>query len=108
MECILHIAYNKSFHKWRIDAVTEPQKEQEKARIQEQFFKRLGVKVDYVKQGMGTTKDGNTSRRFFEDPSVTAEITGIDEELIHRFAIILQVINSGTEIDADKFGSYLV
>lgn len=48
----------------------------------------------------------DTSRRFFADPKITAEITGIDEELIARFSTMLQVINCGAEIDSRKFDSY--
>lgn len=55
---------------------------------------------------MGTTNDGNTSRRFFQDPSLTAQITGVDENLIHRFAVILETINCNSLIDAEKFGHY--
>ena len=66
----------------------------------------MGLKVDCVKQGMGTSNDGNTSRRFFNNPKLTAEITGVDENLIHRFSIILQTINCSYTIDAEKFDTY--
>lgn len=106
MECILHIAYNKSFKSWRTNANTLPLKEEEKKKIQDELFKRLGIKVDFVKQGMGSSNDGNTSRRFFDNVDIVAEITGVDERLIHRFSIILQTINSGASVDSEKFGKY--
>lgn len=59
-----------------------------------------------VKQGFGTSNDGNTFRRFFADPKITADITGIDEELISRFSTILQVINCREDIDPGKYDSY--
>ncbi|CAH0547032.1 unnamed protein product [Brassicogethes aeneus] len=37
----------------------------------------MGIKVDCVRQGHGSTNDGNTARGFFDDPSLSAEITGI-------------------------------
>lgn len=49
---------------------------------------------------------GNTSRRFFANRDLTSEITKIDKDLIHRFAIILGVINSTYDIDPIKFGTY--
>lgn len=55
---------------------------------------------------MGTTNDGNTSRRFFEDPAVTAGIVGVDEELIRRFGVILNAINSNVNINPTNFGTY--
>uniref|UniRef100_A0A2H1VFM7 SFRICE_040898 n=1 Tax=Spodoptera frugiperda TaxID=7108 RepID=A0A2H1VFM7_SPOFR len=87
MECILHISYNKSFQMWRVNKNTSH---------------LLGLKVDCVKQGSGPTNDGNMARRFFADARKTSEITGVDFDLIYRFSIILQVINSGVCIDAVK------
>lgn len=59
-----------------------------------------------MKQGHGTTNDGNTARRFFEDPEKSADITGLDAELIRRFAVILQAITSGEHVDTVKFKEY--
>lgn len=106
MECILHIAYNLSFKKWSTTPETRIQKEETKRKIQETFYNKLGLRIDIVKQGSGSSNNGNTSRRFFADPKITAEITGVDEELIRRFATILQTINCGEEINSEKFGSY--
>lgn len=62
--------------------------------------------VDFVKQGMGTTNDGNTARRFFAKSSITANITGLDERTIRNFAILLQPIASNQEIDVKKFDRF--
>lgn len=66
----------------------------------------MGLLIDVVKQGHGSTNDGNTARRFFASPNVTAEITGINEDLIRRFSIILVAISSGYQLDTDKFYEY--
>ncbi|XP_067212240.1 uncharacterized protein [Linepithema humile] len=81
-------------------------KDKTKKRIQSQFKERVGIQVDIVKQGTGTINNGNTSRRFFGNPTVTAEITQINEILIKRLAVILETINCNFAIDADKFGIY--
>jgi hypothetical protein len=67
---------------------------------QENMFNHweLGLMVDFVKQGFGTTNDGNTARRFFGDPEKTAKITGLDAGLVRRFAILLQVIASKEQV----------
>ncbi|KMQ83716.1 dna-mediated transposase, partial [Lasius niger] len=68
MECILHIAYRLEFQKW--SARTNEQKEQmEKAkeRIQKKFRTRIGLLIDYPKQGSGNSNDGNTAKRIFRD-----------------------------------------
>jgi len=59
-----------------------------------------------VKQGVGTSNDGNTARRFFENPSVIAEITGLDEIIIRKFSILLQAISSNEEINPEKFDDF--
>lgn len=106
MEFILHLGYNLPFRSWRVTNATRPIKELTKKQIQRQFKERLGIQVDVVKQGTGNTNSGNTSRRFFSDPSITAEITGIDKNLIQRLAVILEVICSSYPIDINKFGVY--
>lgn len=66
MECVLHIAYNMPFCKWSAtDAQHKILKQENKQRIQTEFKERMSLRVDAVKQGSGTSNDGNTSRRFF-------------------------------------------
>lgn len=59
-----------------------------------------------MKQGKGSTNDGNTARRFFQDPEKAAEITGIDESLVKRFGIILQAISCGHKLNTEVFRKY--
>jgi hypothetical protein len=84
----------------------EKKEERRKKNNTGELFKKNGIKVDLVRQGIGSSNDGNTSRRFFENAGVVAELTGIDRDLIHRFSMILQAINSSAIIDAEKFGEY--
>lgn len=59
--------------------------------------------VDVIKPGVGTTNDGNTARKFFANPALTAEITGLNQTIIQKFRGILQAIASGQAINAHKF-----
>lgn len=107
MECLLHISYRLDIKKWSVRGkqhqnVIDPKKKI----VQDRFKTELGLLINVVKQGYGTTNDGNTGRRFFEDPVKTADITGLDAELIHRFAVILQAITSGENVDTVKFKDY--
>jgi hypothetical protein len=87
MECILYIAYNLSFKKWSARTHSENDaKADAKSRIQNAFRKQTGLIIDVPKQGSGNSNDGNTARRFFADPEMTASITGIDVNLIKRFS----------------------
>lgn len=106
-ECLLHLSYNLDFKKW--SASTPEYKQLQNTRkqlIQERFQTKLGLHVDRVKQGVGTYNDGNTARKFFSDPKITSEITNIEEDVIRRFAVILQAIASGQQINPEKFGAF--
>lgn len=45
---------------------------------------------------------------FFEDSTTSASITGVNEDLIKRFHVILQTLSSGYEIDIIRFQDYAV
>lgn len=106
-ECCIHIAYQSCTQKWQARKTEDKEvKQKRKLVIQEGFKKELGLLVDMPKQGFGSTNDGNTARRFFENTTTSARITGVDEELIHRFHIILQTISSGEAINIAKFRMY--
>lgn len=105
MECILHIAYRLTIKTWAVKGDTKCILESKKRNIHA-FKNRMGLLIDVVKQGHGSTNDGNTARRFFANPNITAEITGVSENLIRRFAIILEAISSGYHIDVVKFHEY--
>ncbi|CAH0550888.1 unnamed protein product [Brassicogethes aeneus] len=66
----------------------------------------MGLLVDVPKAGFGNTNDGNTSRKFFNEPECSSRITGINLDLIRRFKVILEVISSGYSIDAEKYDAY--
>lgn len=62
--------------------------------------------MDFVKPGSGTTNDGNSARRFFKNPKLSAKVTGVDETLIDWFRVILTCLSSGRDIDPEKFDEY--
>lgn len=103
-ECILHIAYRLPVKSWQVRG--EEQKkivENNKQKIQADFKSKMGLLVDKPKPGYGSTNDGNTARRFFLNPDLSAEITGIEKELIVKFSTILRVLASGYHINFDNF-----
>lgn len=109
MECLLHIAYRLDIKSWqsRGDDAKKSVDERKK-KIQERFRKETGLLVDVVKQGSGTTNNGNSARRFFQDPEKTANITGIDVNLVQRIGVVLQCISSGEKVVIDKFNKYCI
>lgn len=107
MECVLHISYNLDFLKWSARSEEEKKlKKERKTYIQNKFRDELGLIIDKPCHASGNSNDGNTARRFFVNYSCSANITGIEEELIKRFYIILQTMSSGKSINSKKFGSY--
>lgn len=108
-ESLLHLAYKLPLQKGRIskkNATDSKVLEDTKKKIQDDFKLRLGLLVDIPKAGFGNTNDGNTSRRFFEDPDVASEITGINKKLIYRLKVILEAISSGMDINPKKYNEY--
>lgn len=66
----------------------------------------MGLLIDKPKPGFGSTNDGNTARRFFDNPDLSSKITGIDINIIKRFKVILSTISSGFPIDVNLFQQY--
>lgn len=107
-ECLLHIAYKQSIKKWRISGREMEQKvEENKKTIQEKFKSEMGLIVDMVKTGYGTSNDGNTARRFFSNVELSARITGLDKTIITSFSIILRTISCGLHINVPNFEKLL-
>ena len=106
-ECILHVAYRMDFKKWQARGKDRDLLKQRKKEIQERFRNGLGLLVERPKPGgSGTSNDWNTARRFFSNPELSSTITGVDKDLIKRFAVVLQVISSDRDIKADSFNQY--
>lgn len=104
-EYFIHLSYRLNIRKWQVR--TEEEKVEfavRKKYIQEQFREKLGLIVDKPRQGgSGTTNDGNTARKFFHNAELSAQITGLKQDLIERCGTILQALSSGYEINKDKF-----
>lgn len=106
-ESLLHLSYKLPVKKWQLRSDNEKDiVKQRKLQIQGDFRNKMGLIVDVPKPGFGNTNDGNTSRRFFIDPELSAAITGIDSNLIYRFKVILETISSGHKINVDIFLEY--
>lgn len=106
-ECILHLSYKMAIGKWQARGNENKQKVAEnKKKIQEAFRLEMGLLVDKPKPGYGSSNDGNTARRFFDDPETSSRITGVDKDIIWRFKVILATISCGHKIKVDVFKNY--
>lgn len=71
--------------------------------IKEKFKNQMGLVVDKPKPGYGNSNYGNTARRFFKNPELSGEITGLDVNLIKNFRILLRTLSSGYDINITAF-----
>lgn len=106
MECLLHISYNLDFKESCARGDNKILQQNRKKQIQDDLKLQLSITVDVVKQGYGTTNDGNTARRFFSNPAIVSNILGLNQPLIERFGNILHVMASGFAVDLEKFELY--
>ena len=108
MEYFLHIGYKRYCTKWQVRSEEDKKSvETRKSAIQNGFKLRLGLIIDTPKAGeSGTSNDGNTARRFFANYSESAEILGLDAELLQRAHIIMQVLSCGFGVNVDLFQHY--
>lgn len=106
-ESLIHLAYKLPLKKWQVRTPEEKRIVKEnKEKIQKEYKEKTGLIIDMPKHGFGNSNSGNTSRRFFSDPELAAEITGINIKLIERLRVILEAISSGHKINIQKFESY--
>lgn len=96
---LLNISYRLDIRQWQTRGTHAKESvKNRKAFITERFYAEMGwvgLVVDQPKQGGGNSNDGNTARKFFENPAKVAIITGLDEYLIKRFSNILSALASG-------------
>lgn len=106
MECLLNIAYRLDICEWQVRGNKNKEIVKKKKEDITKKFKEIGLLINKVKPGYGTSNDGNTARYFFAEYSKTASIIGLDENLIYRLGTILKAIASGYEINPNKFEEY--
>lgn len=107
-ECLLHIAYRLPLKVWQVREDTHKAIFEARVKgIKADFKSKMGLTVDQPKPGFGSTNDGNTARKFFSNPQLSAEITGVDEELIETFSKILIIIASGHKINIEPYEKLL-
>ena len=67
----------------------------------------MGLLIDHpLPGGSGTSNDGNTARKFFENWQITSEILNLNSNLIFKFSIILRTISGHYFLNYSKFSNY--
>jgi hypothetical protein len=85
-EYFLHVAYQLDIKKWQACGDDDGRKvKQHKELVHKKFRSEMALLVDQAKPGgCGSANDGNTAKRSLQDPSHSANITGLSEMLISR------------------------
>jgi len=108
-ECLLHLSYKIEIKKWQARQPEDKAKvANRKKYILDQLNAKLGLIVDKLKPGFGSSNDGNTSRIFFENSAIVSEILQVNYNLMYPFHVILQTVSSGYDINVEKFKEYCV
>lgn len=103
-ECLLHISYRLDIKKWQVRGDDDKASVKQRSdHIKQQFKSKMGLIVDKPKPGYGNSNDGNTARRFFLNAEMSAEVTGLDVNLIQKFCVILRTLSSGYDINLVEF-----
>lgn len=105
-ECILHIAYRLPIKKWQVREADKDIVHQTKRKIQENLRIHMSLLADIPTATSGNTNSGNTARRFFQQPRLASELTGVNEKLICRLSTILRALACGYQIDTNIFRQY--
>lgn len=83
-EWLYHVSIRLDTKSWQKRKNVKDQINTREAYIKNRFHSEMGLRVGIIIQGKGTTHDGNTTRRFFENSVKSAHITGINEQIISR------------------------
>ena len=74
--------------------------------IKQKLYEALGVRVDQVIQGKGTTNTGNLARRCFEEPEKFANALELDETLVSNLALILRAYRCKKELNLKEMKKF--
>jgi hypothetical protein len=78
----------------------------QKNTIQNSMWTKLGIKIERVLQGKGTSNIGNDGWQIFEHGDEVSKITGLDRRLLDQFKVILSILVSFKVVDAIKYDKY--
>lgn len=93
MEALLKASYRRTLKMHAVSKHLKPIIEQEKCKIVTELHEKVGIVVDKVKPGFGTTNTGNIAKRFFSQPDIVAEILQLPIQLVNNFSIITRLLN---------------
>lgn len=93
----MHITYRiqNTDKKWQIRDLDKIVVQRNKLDIQEKLRKNVSLLVDIPHPG-----------RFFQQPKLASDLTGVSEELITRFGVILRTMACEYKVNTEAFETY--
>ena len=99
---LINLGYRQDIEVYTIRAHLKPQTDARKLQIQEQYLQAKGLYIDFVKPGMGTTHDGNTARRIFDDPAFAEDVLAVPRDLVQDLSDYWTVFKASFPVCPDK------
>lgn len=107
MTFILNNVYRRQLFDHTVSQTEKKElQKQYKESIQKKLYEEVGIIVDAVRQGSGTTNTGNTARIFFRNFQKVSEILGVEVSVIKGLYIVLQCITCLETLNAERFKTY--
>ena len=106
---LLNLGYRQEIKKYRKDHMsTEEQTglEFERLAIIDKLQDQLGVLVDMPGTNGGSTTNGNTIRRCFEEPRLLTDVLGLSFELVNGIIVVWRTLRCSDPLDANRFKKY--
>ena len=98
MEFLFSVAVKLRAKNDKRDITDDEKMKRAKQEIQQEFVDLLGIRINYLKQGKGTSNNGNSATRLFENPEISARIFRIRVDIVKGFSKQLGKINSVTTL----------
>lgn len=108
MEHLLKVAYRLCLAepRWRVPKRYKSEISDREKEINQALKEQLGLRINEPRQKGGNSNTGNTARTFFAKREAVAVISGLNLELLERFAVILKLINSKVDINVEAYAKY--
>lgn len=108
LSLVVALGLHLPFKKWRVSGKAQEKALKEHNReMQRRFKAKMGLLVDVPKSGgVGNTTNGNTARAAFDEIEKLASITGVSQEILDHFSVILKTLRCNFLVDSLAFFIY--
>ena len=99
---VCNLGYRWELGAYVTKAAFKPLREAKKLQVQELYAKDKGLLIDMVKQGLGSSMDGNTARRGLADPEYAEMAMNVPAELVENFNDVWIMFKATIRLCPDK------